>query len=224
VRGMSPLRRALAGLAVVGVLVGIACFVMVADSDAPTAPLLEANLTILIGWSFIGTGLFAWDRRPSNLIGLLMVAVGFSWFLGEFRNTDIPAAAAIGFALNNLPIAILIHLLIVFPSGRARGRLDRFFIGYGYVAGGLIAFHLMQTQKARVSFVFKDVAASFLKRPEGDVHFSCEDGPLIQELMRRTLATGEREEATVHVTARVPSKLGDEPVATFTLTLSLKKR
>jgi signal transduction histidine kinase len=139
VRGMSPLRRALAGLAVVGVLVGIACFVMVADSDAPTAPLLEANLTILIGWSFIGTGLFAWDRRPSNLIGLLMVAVGFSWFLGEFRNTDIPAAAAIGFALNNLPIAILIHLLIVFPSGRARGRLDRFFIGYGYVAGGLIA-------------------------------------------------------------------------------------
>jgi acyl-coenzyme A thioesterase PaaI-like protein len=92
------------------------------------------------------------------------------------------------------------------------------------VAGGLIAFHLMQTQKARISFVFKDVAATFLKRPEGDVHFSCEDGPLIQELMRRTLASGEREEATVHVTARVPSKLGDEPVATFTLTLSLKKR
>ena len=35
--------------------------------------------------------------------------------------------------------AILIHLLIVFPSGRARGRLDRFFIGYAYVAGGLVA-------------------------------------------------------------------------------------
>jgi signal transduction histidine kinase len=139
VTGLTSLRRALAGLAVAGVLVGITSFVMVATSDAPAAPLLEAGLTILIGWSFIGTGLFAWDRRPSNLIGALMVAVGFTWFLGEFRNTDIPAAAAVGFALNSLPIAILIHLLIVFPSGRARGRLDRFFIGFAYVAGGLIA-------------------------------------------------------------------------------------
>jgi len=91
------------------------------------------------------------------------------------------------------------------------------------VAGGLIAFHLMQQKKARVAFVFKDIQASFLKRPEDDVHFSCEDGALITELMERTLASGEREEATVHVTARVPKKLGDEPVATFALTLSLKK-
>lgn len=91
------------------------------------------------------------------------------------------------------------------------------------VAGGLIAFHLMQQLKARVSFVFKDVKAEFLKRPEADVHFSCEDGERIQDLMRRTLASGEREEAQVRVTARCPSKLGDEPVATFALTLSLKK-
>jgi signal transduction histidine kinase len=124
---------------VAGVLLGIATFVMVATSEAPTVPLLEANLTLLIGWSFIGTGLFAWDRRPSNFIGQLMVAVGFTWFLAEFKDTDIAAAAAIGFAFNSLPISILIHLLIVFPSGRARGRLDRFFIGYSYLAGGLVA-------------------------------------------------------------------------------------
>src|SRR5205085_11904988 len=91
------------------------------------------------------------------------------------------------------------------------------------VAGGLIAFHLMQQQKAHVSFVFKDIQASFLERPEGDVHLSCEDGAVITQLMQRTLASGEREEATVHVTARVPKKLGQEPVATFALTLSLKK-
>jgi hypothetical protein len=42
--------------------------------------------------------------------------------------------------------------------------------------------------------------------------------------MRRTLESGEREEATVHVVATVPSKLGDEPVARFELTLSLKRR
>jgi acyl-coenzyme A thioesterase PaaI-like protein len=92
------------------------------------------------------------------------------------------------------------------------------------VAGGLIAFHLMRKQKVSVSFVFKDVRAEFLKRPEADVHFTCADGPVIQELMRRTLETGERQEAKVHVVATVPKKLGDEPVANFELTLSLKKR
>jgi signal transduction histidine kinase len=136
---MTPLRRALVALGVAGALVGIATFVMVAKGDAAEVPLLEAILTLLIGWSFIGTGLFAWDRRPSNLVGPLMVCVGFAWFVSEFKVSDIPLAASIGFAANSLPVVILIHLLIVFPSGRARGRLDRFFIGYGYFAGGLVA-------------------------------------------------------------------------------------
>ena len=92
------------------------------------------------------------------------------------------------------------------------------------VAAGLIAFDLVAKQKASVSFIFKDIRGEFLKRAEGDVHFTNEDGPVIQELIRRTLASGEREEATVHVTATVPKKLGDEPVAKFELTLSLKRR
>ena len=92
------------------------------------------------------------------------------------------------------------------------------------VAAGLIAFDLVRKQKAKVSFIFKDIRGEFLKRAEGDVHFTNEDGPVIQDLLRRTLASGEREEATVHVTATVPKKLGDEPVARFELTLSLKRR
>ncbi|MBV8519903.1 MAG: DUF4442 domain-containing protein [Acidobacteria bacterium] len=92
------------------------------------------------------------------------------------------------------------------------------------VAAGLIAFKLVADRRERVNFIFKDLKAEFLKRAEGDVHFTNDDGAVIQELLRRTLETGERQEATVHVTATVPSKLGDEPVATFALTLSLKKR
>jgi acyl-coenzyme A thioesterase PaaI-like protein len=111
---------------------------------------------------------------------------------------------------------------------RTRNHLKSMYFGAlcigADVAGGLIAFHLMETRKVRVAFVFKDVKAQFLKRPEGAVHFTCEDGPAIQELMRRTVETGERQETTVRITATVPEKLGDEPVALFELTLSLKKR
>ena len=92
------------------------------------------------------------------------------------------------------------------------------------VAAGLIAFSLVRERKLNVSFVFKDIKGEFLKRAEGDVVFTNNDGPVIQELMRRTIETGERQEATVHVVATVPSKLGEEPVARFELTLSLKRR
>ncbi len=92
------------------------------------------------------------------------------------------------------------------------------------VASGLISFDQMQKRRLNLSIIFKDMKAEFLKRAEGDVHFINEDGALIMELIERTLATGERQQATVHVTATVPSKLGNEPVAKFEMTLSLKKR
>lgn len=92
------------------------------------------------------------------------------------------------------------------------------------VAAGLIAFDLVARGKAKVSFIFKDMTARFLKRAEGDVVFTNNDGPKIQELVRRAIETGERQETTVHVVATVPEKMGEEAVAEFDLTLSIKKR
>ncbi len=92
------------------------------------------------------------------------------------------------------------------------------------VAAGLIAFNLVAQKKVRVNFIFKDIKGEFLKRAEGAVVFTNNDGPLIQDLIRRALESGERQEATVHVVATVPDKLGDEPVAKFELTLSVKQK
>jgi len=92
------------------------------------------------------------------------------------------------------------------------------------VAGGLIAFNLIMRTKRPVSFLFKDVQGEFFKRAEDDVHFVCEDGSLIRDLVGRAMATGERQQETVHITATVPTKLGSEPVAKFALTLSVKPR
>ena len=92
------------------------------------------------------------------------------------------------------------------------------------VAAGLISFKLVMDRKLNVSFVFKDIRGEFLKRADGDVVFTNDDGPMIQDMVKRAMESGERQEATVHVTATVPAKYGDEPVAKFELTLSLKKR
>ncbi len=56
------------------------------------------------------------------------------------------------------------------------------------------------------------------------MHFICNVGRDVVALVERAVATGERVEMPVPVVATVPSKTGDEPVAKFVLTLSLKRK
>lgn len=109
---------------------------------------------------------------------------------------------------------------------RTRNHLNSMYFGVmaagADMAGGITAMRLIQKSRRKVDLIFKDFHAEFLKRAEGDTLFSCSDGPAVRELVNEAIATGERVNTTVHVTATVPSKLGDEPVAKFELTLSLK--
>jgi acyl-coenzyme A thioesterase PaaI-like protein len=91
--------------------------------------------------------------------------------------------------------------------------------------GGVMAMRLLQKIKTgKGSLIFKDFKASFLKRAEGETIFTCKDGLAIRDAVARAAETFERVEIPVHITATVPEKLGEEPVATFVLTLSLKVR
>lgn len=92
------------------------------------------------------------------------------------------------------------------------------------VTGAWVAFMLLRDSKQKVSIVFKDLKAEFLMRPEGDVHFTCDDVKAIQQCFAATVADGERKNLPVRVVATVPSKTGDKPVATFELTLSAKRQ
>ena len=90
-------------------------------------------------------------------------------------------------------------------------------------AGGLIAASLIRQQKAKVSLVFKSLHASFLKRPESDVHFVCDEGAEIRALLERTLASDARQTMPVRIRAEVHTPEGPEIVAEFILELSLKQ-
>ena len=91
-------------------------------------------------------------------------------------------------------------------------------------AGGLLAVACIRTQRAGLSLVFKSFRADFLKRPEADVYFICEEGPRITALVARTLASGERQTEPVRVRGAVRTASGElETVAEFILELSLKK-
>lgn len=90
-------------------------------------------------------------------------------------------------------------------------------------ACGLLAMRLIDDRAGgKVSLIFKDFNAEFLKRAEGDVHFVCTEGVQILEAVQKAKETRERQNLPVQVVATVPSLTGEEPVARFVLTLSLK--
>jgi acyl-coenzyme A thioesterase PaaI-like protein len=110
---------------------------------------------------------------------------------------------------------------------RTKNHLNSMYFGVlasgADLTAGFLTMDLIKRSGARVSMIFKDFKADFSKRAEGDVHFRCDQGREIADLVARAVATGERVELPVTVTAEVPGKL-QEPAAVFTLTLSLKKR
>ena len=90
-------------------------------------------------------------------------------------------------------------------------------------AGGFIAARALQKVKnGKGTLIFKDFQAKFLKRPEGRTLFTCKDGLAIKEAVKKAEESLERVELPVTIIATVPEKSGDEPVAEFVLTLSLK--
>lgn len=111
---------------------------------------------------------------------------------------------------------------------RMKNHLDSMYFGAlcvgADVAGGIHLMHIVKGDLKKISFVFKDFHADFLKRPEADVHFKSHDGNLIASTVQKALQTRVRENVKVHVIATTPSLSNDEPVARFSLTLSVKIR
>ncbi|MBT3586979.1 MAG: PaaI family thioesterase [Halobacteriovoraceae bacterium] len=91
-------------------------------------------------------------------------------------------------------------------------------------AGGLTAMKYISESGENVSLAFKDFQAEFLKRAEGDTYFTNTQGKEIATFVKTVVESNERHHMPVEIVATVPSKFGEEPVAKFTLTLSLKKK
>ena len=130
---MRSLRLALIGLGLAGLGAGIVSLLIAVSSDhLDEVQIGGVVFTPLIGWSFIATGLFAWWRRPGNNFGALMTLVGFVWFLGALVASDDRGLFAIGGLFGALPYALLLHMLVAFPSGRLQTGWERFLVGVAY--------------------------------------------------------------------------------------------
>ena len=87
----------------------------------------------------------------------------------------------------------------------------------------MLSLAIIKKSKKKIIPIFKDFHADYLKRAEGDVHFVCDQGLKIKTMIEKTISQNNRVNEKIDVLAYVPSKLGEEVVAKFSLTLSIKE-
>lgn len=119
--------------------------------------------------------------------------------------------------------AIVIRIPLCF---RTRNHLKCMYFGAlaigADLSSGFLAYELIRRSQQPVHLIFKSLSVQFLKRAESAVYFTCRDGQKIHELVAKAIASKEREEMLLRVTATTPDTLGDTPVAEFELILSIK--
>ncbi len=145
---MTNPRRALIGLAAVAI--GVGTLLVVINGEHNIHRGAYAALALGTGWGFIGTGLYASSRRPRSNMGLLMIAVGFAGLLKALAFSNDSVIFTIGSLGELLIYALLIHLLLSFPSGRLDSRLDRVLVAIAYfntTVVQLAAFVLIDPQQ-----------------------------------------------------------------------------
>ena len=147
---MTSLRRALWALAAAGFVMGLAVLALTLTNDELDGAGAWGAGTVVVGWGFVWVGLYAWARRPDNRVGMLMAATGFAWFLSALSFSDVPLIFTIGQLFGSLFFAVIMHLLLAFPSGRLQSRLERRIV---------VAAYLLTTVVVAPLWLFADAEA-----------------------------------------------------------------
>jgi signal transduction histidine kinase len=124
-------RLAVLELAAAGLLLGFIELALAYSEPSP-APWWALALWPATAWAYLGAGAVAWLRRPSNRMGPIMVAGAFVCLVAGLE-TDVPVLVAAFLIVATLPLAVIVHVLHAFPSGRLRGRLSVATVAAGYV-------------------------------------------------------------------------------------------
>ena len=101
---------------------------LVFQSGREPEPTWASAAVALLGWAYIGSGLVAWRHRPEHRLGPVMVFIGFAWFATFLADAESPFVFTLGTALEDIYLLGFVYLMLSFPSGRLRGRLDRVLI------------------------------------------------------------------------------------------------
>lgn len=126
----APRMRAVALAALV---CGAGVVALLLGSDHQDSKTVWAIFGPAVGWSFIGVGLYAWQRRPESGTGRLMVLLGFAWFVSGLAFANSRALYTFALVAGGLWGGVFLQLVMTFPSGRLARGWDRRLVIAGYL-------------------------------------------------------------------------------------------
>jgi signal transduction histidine kinase len=115
----------IAAAAALGVVLTCASVVVTALGHDSGGTALVASVRALIVAVPIAVGCYAWQRRPNERFGPMLVAAGIGWFLTTLAESNSSVLYSIGRIAGWIVELQLVYLILSFPSGRLPARIDR---------------------------------------------------------------------------------------------------
>ena len=103
---------------------------VLATPDGLSLPIMASAMTPAV---FFAAGVIAWRRRPHNRVGMLLLLTGLAIWLTGLTLSPLPLLHTVGLVASTLPLALTLHLLMAFPTGRVRGLPARTIVLTGYL-------------------------------------------------------------------------------------------
>jgi signal transduction histidine kinase len=126
-------RLFVSALVLAALAAGVGVIALELGSNHQDAKTVWAIFGPAVGWSFIGTGLYVWRRRPETRTGGLMVLLGFAWFIFTLDAANSRVIYTLALVIGGLWGGVFLHLGLSFPSGRLSSALDRGLTITGYL-------------------------------------------------------------------------------------------
>jgi signal transduction histidine kinase len=121
-------------IAFCSVLAGTEVVILAAAGWDPFPLALWESIVVL----YFASGLVALWRQPHNPFGSLLVLAGLVHWCAGMLTVPVLGLTAIGYLTRSLPLAIMIHVILAFPTGRLPSRLARVTVTLAYLTSTLL--------------------------------------------------------------------------------------
>ena len=123
-----------------GAAAGTSLVLVLTSDDASSST--QGVLYVWIILTFTTAGLVAWWRRPQSRFGPLMALTGLVTFLATLSFADNRALSTVGQLLDVVLVALVLHVLLAFPTGQLEGRFERVLVTATYLTA--VGFQLVR--------------------------------------------------------------------------------
>ncbi len=149
--------RAAVGLWTLALAAAAGAVALVLASNHRSTPTATAIFSIAVALAFVGAGLVARYRRPENRTGLLMVLVGFAWYLESLVQANASLPFTLGVTFGFVAWGFFAWLLLAFPTGRLEDWTSRAIV---------VTAFLLVTAARFVWVPFNDLREDYPGAPE----------------------------------------------------------